>query len=122
MIVRIGDIDLRTYNKICNEYRKDSSNLSCINSDGKRCPFSKPGLFACTAVREEFCEEEVESPDKFLSKTMKNEEEKWPIHNKNEAFQMIIDLADDYDNAKSVESLKSLIDELVEVAKAGMTK
>ena len=53
---------------------------------------------------------------------IKNEEEKWPIHNKNEALQMIVDLSDDYDNANSVEGLKNLIDELVEVAKAGMAE
>lgn len=35
---------------------------------------------------------------------------------------MIIDLAVDYDNANSVEGLKNLIDELVEVAKAGMAE
>lgn len=67
MKIKIGDLDLRTYNKICNEYRKNSSNLGCADSDGKRCPFSKPGLFACTAIRDEFCEEEVEIPDKFLN-------------------------------------------------------
>lgn len=66
MKVKIGDIDLRTYNKICDDYRKNSSSLGCTNSDGKPCPFSKPGLFVCIAVRGEFCEEEVEIPDKFL--------------------------------------------------------
>lgn len=57
-----------------------------------------------------------------IRKEKESEEEKWPIHSKNDALQMIVDLADDYDNANSVEGLKNLIDELVEVAKAGMTK
>ena len=73
MKVKIGDIDLRTYNKICNEYRKDSSNLGCTNSDGKRCPFSKHGSLVCIAVRDECCEEEVEIPDKFLNDCEKGE-------------------------------------------------
>lgn len=73
MKVKIGDIDLRTYNKICDEYRKDSTKLGCTNSDGERCPFSKPNLFVCTAVRREFCEEEVEVPDKFLDNREREE-------------------------------------------------
>lgn len=73
MKIKIGDIDLRTYNKICDEYRKNSSNLGCTNSDGKRCPFSRPGLFVCTAVKGEFCEEEVEIPDKLLDNCEKEE-------------------------------------------------
>lgn len=73
MKIKIGDIDLQTYNKICNEYRKDSSNMSCINSDGKRCPFFEPGSFICTAISDEFCEKEVEIPDKFLDNREKEE-------------------------------------------------
>ena len=73
MKVKIGDIDLRTYNKICDEYRKNSSNLGCTNSEGKQCPFCKPNLFVCTAVKGEFCEEEVEIPDKLLDNCEKEE-------------------------------------------------
>ena len=47
--------------------------MGCTNSDGKRCPFSKPGLFVCTAVKGEFCEEEVEIPDKLLDNCEKEE-------------------------------------------------
>ena len=50
---------------------------------------------------------------------MSDIEDRWNIRSKDDALQMIVDLADDYDNAASVESLKDLIDELVEVAKYG---
>jgi hypothetical protein len=39
---------------------------------------------------------------------------------KNEAFQLIIDLGDDYDGFNTVDSLKALIDELVEIARIGI--
>jgi hypothetical protein len=39
---------------------------------------------------------------------------------KNEAFQLIIDLGDDYDGFNTVDSLKGLIDELVEIARIGI--
>ena len=73
MKIKVGDIDLRTYNKICDEYRKDSSNLSCTNNDGKQCPFYKPTSFQCKAFGEEFYEEEVEIPNKFLCNCEKEE-------------------------------------------------
>jgi hypothetical protein len=40
---------------------------------------------------------------------------------KNEAFQLIIDLGEDYDGYNSVDNLKALIDELVEIARIGLT-
>jgi hypothetical protein len=48
------------------------------------------------------------------------EEQIYNYADKNEAFQLIIDLGDDYDGFNNVISLKALIDELVEIARIGI--
>lgn len=113
MKIKVGDLTVKQVHSICQ--------VAC-----DECPlhFGAGENIECMCGYPEYDDCEVEIPDHILSEIKKEteEEEKWPIHNKNEALQMIIALADDYDNANSVEGLKSLIDELVEVAKAGMTK
>ena len=42
------------------------------------------------------------------------------INTKDEALELIADIADDYDNCKTVEQLKELIDEMAEYAKRGL--
>jgi hypothetical protein len=49
------------------------------------------------------------------------EEQIYNYADKNEAFQLIIDLGDDYDGFNTVDSLKGLIDELVAIAKIGIS-
>lgn len=107
MKIKVGDLTIRQLHSICQ--------VAC-----SECPLHRGvgEIIECMTDDPERDEYEVDIPDDL----MEGEEEKWPIHNKNEALQMIIALADDYDNANSVEGLKNLIDELVEVAKAGMTK
>ena len=73
MKIKIGDIDLRTYNKICDEYRKDSSKRPCVNNNNDPCPFCRSDLLACKAMKKEYCEEEVEIPDKLLGNCEKEE-------------------------------------------------
>jgi hypothetical protein len=51
---------------------------------------------------------------------MEQQTEVYDYADKNEAFQLIIDLGDDYDGFNTVDSLKGLIDELVEIARIGI--
>lgn len=107
MKIKVGDLTVKQLHSICQ--------VAC-----KACPLhcGAGDNIACMSDYPEYDDYEVDIPDDLIETV----EEKWPIHNKNEALQMIVDLAVDYDNANSVEGLKNLIDELVEVAKAGMTK
>ena len=52
----------------------------------------------------------------MLSDTLDNINEKYDVGNLEEALDRIIDLADDYDGFSKAEDLKSLIDELVDLA------
>lgn len=107
MKIKVVDLTVKQVHSIC-QVACDECPLHCGVGENIECMTDDP-------ERDGY---EVDIPDDL----MENEEEKWPIHNKNEALQMIIALADDYDNANSIEGLKSLIDELVEVAKAGMAE
>ncbi len=110
MKVKVRDLTEQQFNKICIQYKRcEGCPLEYANSTS---------TYHCLIPYREQLDYEVDIPDDLLG----IKEEKWPIHSKDEALQMIIDLADDYDNANSVEGLKSLIDELVEIAKAGVTK
>lgn len=52
----------------------------------------------------------------MLSDTLDNIKEKYDVGNLEEALDRIIDLAYDYDGFSKAEDLKSLIDELVDLA------
>ena len=42
------------------------------------------------------------------------------INTKNEALELISDIANDYDNCKTIEQFKALVDEMAEYAKRGL--
>lgn len=65
MKIKIGDINLQTFNEICD--------MPCVNNDNKQCPFYHASGFVCKALKKEYCDEEVEIPDKFFDNREKEE-------------------------------------------------
>lgn len=101
---------------------KEKHNL-CKNQQCDKCPLyvadrkSQSVLYnVCAAGYTENYDMLVDIPDEYLETR-----EDWPVNDAKDALVLIGDLAIDYDNCKTVEGLKELIDEIKGIARAGLS-
>ena len=69
MKIKIGDIPLRIYNKICEPNRYGTYIANC-----EACPFAiriDDGFFRCKGIKSEYQDEMIEIPDKLFNKETK---------------------------------------------------